>query len=498
MKDSKPEQQLINERIQKLNLLRDAGVDPYPAKAKRTNFNKEISDNFKAFNGKKISVVGRVMTLRTHGRISFATITDVTGDLQLAFKEDVLGKENYKLLRRFDLGDFIAATGEIFKTKAGEISVDVANFNLLTKALRPLPEKYHGLKDEELKLRKRYLDIIFSDETRNMVYKRAQFWQTMRNFLICEGFLEVETPVIETLTGGAEARPFVTHHNALDMDVYLRISCGELWQKRLMVAGLEKTFEIGRIFRNEGMSHEHLQDYTQMELYWAYTDYEEGMIFVEKMYKHLAKTTFGTLKFKTNGHNIDLGKKWQVYKFAEEIKKQTGIDIQKTNTEELRSKLNKLKIDYEKKGFNLTRGLDTLWKYCRKNIAGPGFLIDVPVELEPLAKRKTDNPALVQRFQVILAGSEMGKGYSELNDPIDQAKRFKEQQKLRDSGDDEAQMNDQDFVEALEYGMPPTFGFGVSERLFAFLYGKPVRETQIFPLMKPLADDRNLSKNTKK
>jgi lysyl-tRNA synthetase class 2 len=486
MEQTKTEQQIRNERIQKLNMIKDAGVDPYPAKSKRTNYNADITKSFKSFNNKKVTVVGRVMSLRTHGRISFATIKDFSGEIQLAFKEDTLGKENYKFLRRFDMGDFIEATGKVFKTKAGEISVDVSGFTMLTKSLKPLPEKFHGLKDEELKLRKRYLDILLDDEVKEMVIKKSKFWQTMRNFLISEGFLEVETPAIETTTGGADARPFSSHHHALDMDVFFRISCGELWQKRLMVAGLEKTFEIGRIFRNEGMSHEHLQDYTQMEFYWGYSDYEKGMKLIEKLYKTLAKETFGTLKFEIGKFKVDLGKKWEIYSYPEIIKRKTKVDIKKADLKTIEAKLKELKIEFDKKGLNKSRATDLLWKYCRKSIAGPGFLIDVPVEIEPLAKRKTDDPETVQRFQVIIAGSEVGKGYSELNDPIDQADRFKAQQALRDAGDEEAQMNDAEFVEALEYGMPPTFGFGVSERLFAFLTNKPVRETQIFPLMRPL------------
>ncbi len=485
MNEGKTEKQIYNERIQKLNLLKDLGVDPYPSTGKRTNYNSEITNSFNKFKTKKVFVVGRIMTLRSHGKISFTTIKDYSGEIQLAFKEDNLGKQKYKVLRKFDMGDFIEAQGVVFKTKAGEISVDVSGFRMLSKSLRPLPEKFHGLKDEELRLRKRYLDIITNSEIQDMVVKRSKFWQTMRNFLLDMNFLEVETPIIETVTGGADARPFVSHHNALDIDVFLRISCGELWQKRLMVAGLERTFEIGRIFRNEGMSHEHLQDYTQMEFYMAYSDYNEGMKLVEKLYKKLAKETFGTYQFKIGDFNINLNKKWEIYKFREIIKKYTKIDIEKTTTVEIKNKLNELKINYDNKGFNFNRGIDNLWKYCRKNIAGPGFLVDVPVSIEPLAKRKTDNNNLVQRFQVILAGSEMGKGFSELNDPVDQAGRFTEQQKLREQGDEEAQMYDHDFVEALEYGMPPTFGFGVSERLFSFLSNKPARETQIFPLMKP-------------
>lgn len=489
MKDGKTELQIINERKQRLKILRDNGVDPYPAKAKKTINNSDIKNSFKKLEGKKLTVAGRVMTLRSHGKISFATIRDFSGEIQLAFKEDVLGKALYKNLRRFDLGDFMEATGSVFKTKTGEISVNVFNFNMLSKSLRPLPEKFHGLKDEETRLRKRYLDIIANPEIKKMIIRRSIFWQTIRNFLLDLNFIEVETPVMETITGGAEARPFISHHHALDIDVYLRISCGELWQKRLMVAGLERTFEIGRIFRNEGMSHEHLQDYTQMELYMAYADYNEGMKMVERLYKKVAKETFGTLKFKIGSHDVDFSKKWEVYKYTEIIKEKTKVDITNASLEEIKKKLDNLGVKYEKKGFNHNRGIDALWKFCRKNISGPGFLIDVPVEIEPLAKRKSNEPHLVERFQVIIAGSEVGKGFSELNDPIDQAERFSKQQEMRDGGDEEAQMFDHDFVEALEYGMPPTFGFGVSERLFAFLSNKPARETQIFPLMKPLKKD---------
>lgn len=486
-----PEEQIRAERLQKLNRFKEKGINPYPSKGTRSNYNAEVTASFNELEGKKVSVVGRVMATRGHGRIAFFTVRDITGEIQLLFKEDELGKENYKVIKNFDTGDFIEATGTVFKTKAGEITVDVTKYQVLSKAIRLLPAEWYGLKDEELKLRKRYLDVILNPETREMIQRRSKFWQVMREFLVEEGFMEVETPVLESKTGGAEARPFITHHNALDIDVYLRISAGELWQKRLMVAGFEKTFEIGRIFRNEGISHEHLQDYTQMEFYWAYADYNQGMKLVEKLYKALAKEVFGTLKFKINGHDVDFGKKWEIYSFSEIIKQQTGVDISTAAVKEIEERLKELKIEYDKKGFNKNRGIDSLWKYCRKNIAGPGFLIDIPVELEPLAKRKPENPELVERFQVLIGGSEVGKGYSELNDPLDQAERFKHQQELREQGDEEAQMFDEDFVEALEYGMPPTCGFGVSERLFAFLTNKPAKESQIFPLLRPLNEKRN-------
>jgi len=303
--------------------------------------------------------------------------------------------------------------------------------------------------------------------------------------MLKRGFLEVETPVLETVAGGADAKPFSTHHHALDMEVFLRISMGELWQKRLMVAGFEKTFEIGRQFRNEGMDAEHLQDYTQMEFYWAYADYQDGMKLVEEMYKEIAEKTFGTLKFSIHGFKVDLGKKWEKYDYVSIVQKYTGINVLDASLKEIEAKLKKLKIEYDKQGFNFGRAMDSLWKYCRRKIADPGFLINVPVIVSPLAKKSEKNPNLTQRFQVIIGGTEVGNGYSELNDPLDQAQRFQEQQKLRDQGDKEAQMYDQDFVEALEYGMPPTCGFGVSERLFSILMGKPMRECQIFPLLKP-------------
>jgi lysyl-tRNA synthetase class 2 len=301
--------------------------------------------------------------------------------------------------------------------------------------------------------------------------------------------MEVDTPTLENVAGGAEAKPFITHHNALDIDVFLRIS-PELWLKRLMVAGFPKVFEIGKVFRNEGMDAEHLQDYMHMEFYWAYADYNQGMKFVQDFYRHIAEETFGTLKFKIKGFDIDLGAEWVTYDFAKIIKEKTNIDIFNTDHEEIADKLRELKVEYDCQGFNLTRGIDNLWKYCRKQIGGPGFLINVPVFMEPLAKRSRTNPDLVERFQIILAGSEMGKGFSELNDPIDQAGRFADQGKLREAGDEEAQMNDTDFVEALEHGMPPTCGFGFSERLFSFLVDKPMRECQIFPLMRPKGSDK--------
>jgi len=480
----------INERedrLKKLMELKKMGINPYPAQTEKSSSINNVLADFEKLHadGKKLTLAGRLRSLRAHGNLSFAHLEDGSGKIQLAFSKKEIGAESYKTLTKYiDIGDFIEASGTAFLTHNGEKSLMVKEWKILAKTLRPLPEKWHGLTDEEEKLRKRYLDILFNPEVKEIFIKRAKFWQSIRDFLISRGFLEVETPVLENTAGGADAKPFITHHNALDMDVYLRISMGELWQKRLMVAGFEKTFEIGRQFRNEGMDAEHLQDYTQMEFYWAYADYEMGMKLTEELYKQIAQETFGALKFKIKDFEIDLGKKWEKYDYHEIILKKTGIDILNTKEKEIVKKLDELGVKYDKKGFNITRAIDNLWKYCRKSIAGPGFLVNVPIIMEPLAKRMEKNPELVQRFQIILAGSEMGKGYSELNDPVDQAERFAGQEALRAAGDEEAQMFDHEFVEALEYGMPPTCGFGVSERLFSFLMTRPARDCQIFPWMK--------------
>jgi len=481
-------EEIRKNRIEKLNKMRERGIDPYPAITKRTHQISDVLKNFAKLQKakKRIVIAGRIMAQRGHGAILFLDIFDGSSKMQAVLKKDRVGDREFDFFTEvFDIGDFIEIKGALFKTKAGEKSLEASEFKMLTKSLLPLPEKWHGLQDEEERLRKRYLDIIFNPEVKEMILKRNVFWNSIREFLKKRNFVEVETPVLETTTGGADARPFITHHNALNLDVYLRISMGELWQKRLMGAGFEKTFEIGRQFRNEGMSPEHLQDYTQMEFYWAFADYTQGMKLVEELYKYTAKKTFGSLKFQIAEHNIDLGKKWERYDYKATIQKYTGVDISKTGLSEIENVLQKLDIKYDKNGFNKNRAIDNLWKYCRKKISGPGFLVNQPVELSPLAKRNEKDQSQTQKFQVIMAGSEMGNGYSELNDPLDQAQRFKEQERLREQGDDEAQMNDKDFVEMLEYGMPPTCGFGLSERLFSFLCNKPARECQIFPLMRP-------------
>lgn len=476
------------ERLRKLRLLEEKGVNPYPNRARRTHEIAQVLSDFESLEKNKAHVVadGRIRAIRTHGGSSFVDIEDGTGKIQLFLKKDEIGEEAFDLFQSAaDNGDFVEAAGSLVRTKSGQESIQVSEWRMLAKTLLPVPDQWYGLSDEDERFRKRYLDMLLNEQTAATARRRSVFWNAFRSYLLERGFVEVETPVLENTTGGAEARPFVTHHNALDIDVYLRISAGELWQKKLLVGGLPKTFEIGRIFRNEGMSREHLQDYTQLEFYQAYSDYEEGMRMVQDLYRHVAQETFGTLTFTIGEHEVDLAKQWEVYDFCEIIRKEYDLDPLTATLDDVKAALKKTGIEKDMDTMNIERGVDLLWKKMRKGVSGPGFLIGVPVYLEPLAKRSEKDDRVVERFQVILAGSEMGKGFSELNNPTDQRERFEKQQALRDAGDDEAQMADMEFVEALEYGMPPAFGFGCSERLFSFLRNMDVREAQLFPLMRP-------------
>ena len=473
-------------RLNKLEILKNFGMDPYPAKANRDFWLKEVKDHFEDLEkeNKEIYLVGRVMAVRGQGAILFVVLNDGTESFQTVFKKDEIDEKLFKLFfDAIDVGDFIEVCGTLFVTQKGEKSLLVKNWKVLTKSILPMPEKWAGLSDEETRLRKRYLDLLLDSEKREIFYKKALFWEVTRNFLINKGFLEVETPTLEVTTGGAEANPFKTHHKDFDMDVYLRISVGELWQKRLMSAGFPKTFEIGRVYRNEGSSPEHLQEFTNMEFYWSYANYNDGMKLVEEMYRHIAKEVFGKTEFVAKGHKFDLASDWQKIDYVKHVEEVTGINVLTAGEEEMKSKLDELGVEYE--GKNKERLMDTLWKYCRKKISGPAFLINHPKLVSPLSKVHPENPELTERFQVILAGSEVGNGFSELNDPIDQRKRFEVQQELIERGDDEAMMPEWEFVEMLEHGMPPTCGFGFGERLFAFLVDKPIRETQLFPLVKP-------------
>jgi lysyl-tRNA synthetase class 2 len=482
-------------RLRKIEILKSKNIDSYPAKAPRDFALSEVRENFKDFEyeGKEFSVAGRVMAIRGQGAILFVVLFDGTDKMQIIVKKDELSADVFSLFTdTVDIGDFISVTGIAMLSQRGEQSVLLKKWTMATKSLSPLPEKWHGLSDIDERYRKRYLDFLMDSELRDLVLKKSKFWDVTRQFLKDEGFLEIETPTLETTTGGAEAEPFKTHHNDYDLDVFLRISVGELWQKRLMAAGFPKTFEIGRVYRNEGSSPEHLQEFTNMEFYWAYADYRDGMELVKKMYRKIAREVFGRTQFSTRGHTFDLDAEWVEIDYCDEIKRQTGIDITTATLDEIKNKLDDMSVKYD--GNNLERLVDTLWKTCRKNISGPAFVVGHPTLIAPLAKMATSaghtstrgNVGIAtEMFQPIIAGSEIGRGYSELNDPVDQKARFEAQQKLLDGGDKEAMMPDMEFVEMLEHGMPPTCGFGFGERFFAFLADKPLRELQLFPLMRP-------------
>ncbi len=486
-------EEIRNERLKKLELLKLAGMEPYPVQTNRDTEATDFLNRFDALaaSGTRVTLGGRVMSKRGQGGISFCDIFDGTDTVQVVVQKDVMssisgGDALFDLfLTTVDVGDFIEVSGTAYTTNRGHRSLQAVSWAMLAKSLLPIPDQWFGLKDEEAILRQRYLDILLNEGTRRMFERRTRFWQAMRNFLNARGFVEVDTPVLETSPGGADARPFITKHNSLDIEVYLRISL-ELWQKRLLIAGFPKVYEIGRIFRNEGQSREHLQDYVQLETYEAYSDMRKGMEFTKDLYRHLVNEVYGKYTFEIGDHTVDFAEEWPLVDFCEAIENAYGVNPSTCTEAEAIQAARDARI--EMGGVpNKARAIDSLWKVLRKKIAGPAFLTGVPVYLEPLAKRSAQNPNVVDRFQVLLAGSEMGKGFSELNDPQDQRARFEDQQKMRDQGDDEAQRLDEEFITAMEYGMPPAFGFGVSERLFSFLENKPAHEAQMFPLLRPLS-----------
>lgn len=481
--------ELKQARIEKLEKVKNAGVNPYPSKSKRTRTVAEALKDFDTLSETKdtIFVTGRLRTVRTHGGLSFADVEDQSGRLQLFFQKDELGEEKYDFIKNLDIGDFVETQGFLFTTQKGQKTLNVQDFKLLTKSLLPLPEKWHGLTDEETRYRKRHLDLIMNEEVRKLFIKRAAFINNIREFLNLNGFMEVETPVLESVPGGAEAEPFITHHNKLDVDFYMRISL-ELHLKRLMVGGFEKIYEIGRVFRNEGISTQHLQEFTLLEFYWAYADYEELMDFVEKFYTTIIERTFGTLEVPYKDQVLNFKSPWPRIDFREIIIKEAGVDIDEYPTKEAMQKLLEEKGIKPDPAAGRGRLIDQFYKkLVRPNLMQPCFLINHPLDISPLAKRKMDEPDKVERLQVLIAGAEVGNGFSELNDPIDQRERFLKQEELRRAGDKEAQMIDEDFVEALEYGMPPTAGFGVGiDRLFMILTNQEsIRDTVFFPMMKP-------------
>lgn len=489
-----------DERLKKLEALKKLGVDPYPAAAKRTHNTRDIVSEFHKLEGEEVSVPGRIMSIRKFGKLAFIVIKDDGDILQLFIKEgntDIEPKRANSELKMpdeiglLDTGDFVEATGKVIKTQTGEISVDVQKLRILTKALRPMPSSQDGFTDKEQRLRRRYVDMNVNEDVRQRYIRRSKFWQATRNFLNNEGFIEINTPVLEHTTGGADANPFVTHMDAIDQDLYLRIS-HELPLKRLIGAGFEKVYDIGPRFRNENYSDEHLPEHIAMEWYWAYADWKAGMALMEKMFSKVLEDTFGTLQFDIRGFKVDFANKWQEIDYAEVIKTNFDIDIFDCTLEQVQKALKEHKLEVEKTD-NIARGIDKLWKKIRAGIAGPAWLINTPEFISPLAKTNPDNPKTVQRFQAVIAGSELCNGYSELNDPIDQLNRFLEQQKMRDAGDDEAQMLDIDYVEMLEYGMPPACGLGYSERLFWFFEGVTAREGVPFPNLRTEVDETTKS-----
>ena len=474
-------------RRDRLDNLRKLGIDPYPSTTARTHSNKQAIEHFDELLQHPITLVGRIKSWRAMGKLVFAHVDDGTGKIQFLLKEDNITPEQFSFfLDNFDIGDFIEATGMPFITKTGEKTLQVSSLRMLAKSILPLPSEHFGIQEEELRFRKRYLDILLNSETKEIFVKKNKFWTAMREFLVRHDFLEVQMPVLESVPGGAEAEPFITHHKALDRDFYLRISL-ELPLKKMLVAGYEKVFEIGRIFRNEGISTEHLQDYTQMEFYWAYGDFEQLMHFTQEMYQYIIQETFGTLFLTHQGQTIDWSGNWPRQDYFQLFQKHTNIDLNQTTVDQLRQYADEKHIKYEP---NAGKGrlIDLIFKKTIRILPEvamqPSFLVNQPIELEPLAKKDPSNPKAVQRMQILACGSELGKGFGELNDPIDQRERFEAQMKLREAGDSEAQMIDEDYVEAMEYGMPPAAGFGLSERLFAVLCDKSIRETTIFPSMK--------------
>lgn len=481
-------------RLQKRELLESKGINAYPSDSERTSEIEPITKNFEELlsKGERIILNGRVVSKRGQGAILFIDIFDGTAKIQAVLKKDnpisylqySSVEDSFELFKEtVDMGDFVEVSGKLFITQSGQNSLEVDGWRMLTKSLIPIPDSWYGLKDEDERLRKRYLDILLSEELQDLFKKKAQFWRVARRFFEDKNFMEVETPTLEVTTGGAEARPFATHHNDFDMDVFLRISVGELWQKRLMAAGFSKTFELGRVYRNEGSSTEHVQEFTNLECYAAFMNIDEGKKLVQDLYTKIAQEVFGKTEFTTRGHTFDLAGEWSEIDYVEEVKKHTGIDVLESSEAEMEETLKKLGVKFE--GKNKERMTDALWKYCRKKISGPAFLINHPKVVAPLSKELKEDSRKTEMFQVIIAGSEIGRAHAELNDPIEQAARFDIQNKLIAAGDDEAMMPDLEFVEMLEYGMPPVFGFGFGERLFSFFSDKPIREVQLFPLMRP-------------
>ena len=479
-------------RLQKAAELRKLGLDPYTPTSKKDRSNKDLVDKFDTLQGKEFTVTGRIFLIRKFGKIAFIDLRDDSGKIQLFITQQNLGatdsktgKLGYEHLSLLDRGDFIQAHGKLIKTKTGEISIDVNSIRILSKSLRPLPDKWKGLKDEEQLTRRAYVKMALNPEIRERYKRRSKFWQAIRDFLTEKGFVEINTPVLELVTGGADAKPFITYYDALDQDFYLRIS-HELALKRLLGAGYEKVFDIGPRFRNEGFSPEHLPEHIAMEWYWAYGNYDEAIEMTKEMFLYILDKVYdGRRKFTIRGLEVDFGKKeWERIDYVELLNNHYNIDILHDSVEDLYEVLKSYGKKLEDGVINRNRVVDNLWKLIRKTIAGPIFLVGVPKFFSPLAKADPENPEKSLRFHLVAGGTEMCNAFSELNNPVEQLQRFLEQQRLREQGDEEAHMLDIDFVEMLEYGMPPSVGFGLSERVFWLLEDVSAREGVPFPHFK--------------
>ena len=492
--NNNPQQQIgdvVKVRHEKLSELVQNGMDPFViTKFDQKHHIGEIRENYADFEGKQVSVAGRLMAKRKMGSVSFGNVADVSGNMQIFVKRDTLGEDAYNLFKKYDIGDIVGVEGEVFTTEKGEISIRVEKVTLLSKSLQPLPEKFHGLVDTDLRYRQRYVDLIMNTEVKDTFIKRSKIIAAIRRYLDGQGFLEVETPMLVSNAGGAAARPFETHFNALDEDFKLRISL-ELYLKRLIVGGLERVYEIGRVFRNEGLDTRHNPEFTLMELYQAYTDYHGMMDLTENLYRHVAQEVLGTTKIVYNGVEMDLSKPFERITMVDAVKKYAGVDFDEIHTlEEARAVADKHHVEYEdhhKKGDILSLFFE---EFAEEHLIQPTFVMDHPIEISPLTKKKPENPEYVERFEFFMNGWEMANAYSELNDPIDQRERFKAQEELLALGDEEANTTDEDFMNALEIGMPPTggIGFGIDRMCMLLTDSAAIRDVLLFPTMKTLSN----------
>ena len=481
--------QILKVRREKLAELQSSGNDPFEiTKYDQTHHSLEIKDNYDALEGTTVSIAGRMMSKRIMGKASFCNVQDLQGGIQCYVARDSLGEEEYKKFKKMDIGDIIGVVGSVFKTKTGEISIHAEKITLLTKSLQVLPEKFHGLTNTDIRYRQRYTDLIMNSEAKDTFIKRSRIISSIRKYLDGLGFMEVETPMLVSNAGGAAARPFETHFNALDEDFKLRISL-ELYLKRLIVGGLEKVYEIGRVFRNEGLDTRHNPEFTLMELYQAYTDYNGMMDLTENMFRHVAQEVLGTTTIVYNGIEMDLGKPFERITMTDAVKKYAGVDFNEIHSdEEAKAVAKEHHVEYEdrhKKGDILALFFE---EFAEEHLIQPTFVTDHPIEISPLTKKKPDNPELVERFEMFMNGWEMCNAYSELNDPIDQRERFKAQEELLAQGDEEANRTDEDFMNALEIGMPPTggIGYGIDRMCMLFTDSQAIRDVLLFPTMKPL------------